>query len=286
MTPDAVPGFSHLRHHLGLRLERDAQGRPAGAMPLFPQHRTRHGAVSAGVVATLADVASGQTAGDEGIGPAVTSHLALRMPPLGPCTRLRAQPSVARAGRSSVVNVVHVTDPDRDVTVAVATVTFAVLRGTGGSHGTGSSPGVPGVPSVWSEVEQVPIDATTDDLVGVRPRATSSYEMDLARHVRNVNGVLHGGALVLFAEHASLLAAEEAGLGRPVVDEIDVHFLAAVTTGPVVGTATVVGDGGHARLTVLIDAVDEGEGGRRVGVALVGVAAHDAAGGPGRRLQD
>lgn len=283
MRPDLEPRFSHLRHHLGLRLERDPDGRPAGVIPVFPQHRTRHGAISAGVVATLADVACGQTAGDEGVGAAVTSHLALRLPPLGGAggagvgtpggtggpVRLRAEPRVARAGRSAVVNVVTVTD-ETGATVGVATVTFTVLRGTGGAHGAGSGPGSPGVPSVWSEAELVPLEVTTDELVGLRERP-GGYEMDLAPHFRNVNGVLHGGALVLFAEHVGLAAAEAAGLGRPAVDDIDVHFLSAITAGPVVGTATVVGDPADGRVTVLVDAADEGRDGRRAGVALVGV---------------
>ena len=293
MRPDLEPRFSHLRHHLGLRLERDPQGRPAGVIPVFPQHRTRHGALSAGVVATLADVASGQTAGDEGVGAAVTSHLALRLPASAPATgstagapgatgsasgpvNLRAEPRVARAGRSAVVNVVTVTD-QAGGTVGVATVTFTVLRGTGGPHGAGSGPGTPGVPSVWSEAELVPREVTTDDLVGLRERP-GGYEMDLAPHFRNVNGVLHGGALVLFAEHVALAAAEAAGVARPVVDDIDVHFLSAVTAGPVVGTATVVGDPAGGRVAVLVDAADEGRDGRRAGVALVGVGSHRGTG--------
>jgi acyl-coenzyme A thioesterase PaaI-like protein len=285
--------MQHLRHHLGVRLERDADGRPAAAMPLLPQHRTRHGAVSAGAVATLVDVASGLSSGDQGTGPAVTSHLALRLPPVGGCGRLRAHPTIARAGRTSVVNVVHVVDPDRDgavgAAVGVATVTFTVLPGRGGSH-------VPDptldVPSLWTNADQVPVDMTTDELVGLRRRGDSThddaaYEMALAPHLRNVNGVLHGGGLVLAAEHAALTEAERAGVAQPAVDEIDVHFLAAATVGPLVATVMIVGDhgpgpdrGNRGRLTMLVDAVDEGHGGRRVGVALVGVA---GAGTAGRR---
>lgn len=279
MPADAAPALVHLRHHLGVRLERDPEGRPAAAMPLLPQHRTRHGAVSAGAVATLVDVASGQSSGDQGVGPAVTSHLALRLPPLRDCRRLRACPSVARAGRTSVVNVVEVIDPDRSasatatVAVAVATVTFTVLPGRGGSH-------VPDptldVPSLWTNADQVARDMTTDDFVGIRWR-DSRFVMDLAGHLRNLNGVLHGGGLVLFAEHAALYAAADRGVRRPAVDEIDMHFLAPATIGPVVGTARVVGDHDpgsvRGRLTLLIEAVDEGQDDRRVGVALVGVTA-------------
>jgi acyl-coenzyme A thioesterase PaaI-like protein len=267
--------MQHLRHHLGVRLERSADGRPAAAMPLLPQHRTRHGALSAGAVATLVDLASGLSSGDEGPGPAVTSHLALRLPPVGPCARLRAQPTVARAGRTSVVNVVHVIDPDRDAVVGVGTVTFTVLPGRSGTH-------VPDptrdVPSLWTFADQVPIDVTTDELVGARRRGDGTYEMALAPHLRNVNGVLHGGALVLLAEHTAVMEAEQAGMARPAVDEIDVHFLAAATVGPVVATVTTVGNGragqdrpDRGRLAMLVDAVDEGHDGRRVGVALVGV---------------
>ena len=277
MPADAAPALVHLRHHLGVRLERDPEGRPAAAMPLLSQHRTRHGAVSAGAVATLVDVASGQSSGDQGVGPAVTSHLALRLPPLGDCRRLRACPSVARAGRTSVVNVVEVIDPDRSASataaVAVATVTFTVLPGRGGSH-------IPDptldIPSLWTNADQVARDMTTDDFVGVR-RRDRRFLMDLAGHLRNLNGVLHGGGLVLFAEHAALLAAADRGVRRPVVDEIDVHFLAPATIGPVVGTTSVVGDheprSARGRLTLLVEAVDEGQDDRRVGVALVGVAA-------------
>jgi acyl-coenzyme A thioesterase PaaI-like protein len=271
-----MEGLAHLRHHLGMRFERDADGRPEASMALLPQHRTRHGAVSAGAVATLVDVASGQTTGDEGVGAAVTSHLALRLPPLHGCTRLLARPTVARSGRTSVVNVVHVFDPERDAIVGAATVTFTVLPGASGSH-------VPDdtldVPPVWSHAVQAPRDLTTDDYVGVRRRpaddgayALAQYEMDLGAHLRNVNGVLHGGGLVLFAEHVALLAAADAGLRRPVVDEIDVHFLAAATSGPLVGTVTVVGHRRRSRLSLLVEATDGGRQGRRVGVALVGAA--------------
>jgi acyl-coenzyme A thioesterase PaaI-like protein len=161
---------------------------------------------------------------------------------------------------------------------AVATVTFTVLPAASSSH-------VPDptldVPSLWTNADQVPVEMTTDDFVGVRPQPGDGaagpvrYEMDLATHLRNLNGVLHGGGLVLFAEHAALLAAAARGTPRPLVDDIDVHFLAPATVGPVVGTASVVGDrdpnAGGERLTLLVEATDEGQDDRLVGVALVGV---------------
>jgi hypothetical protein len=58
----------------------------------------------------------------------------------------------------------------------------------------------------------------TDELVGVRQRPDTSYEMPLSPHIRNLKGMLHGGGLVLFAEHAALQAADETGR-QPVVDE-------------------------------------------------------------------
>jgi acyl-coenzyme A thioesterase PaaI-like protein len=85
-----------------------------------------------------------------------------------------------------------------------------------------------------------------------------------------VSDVLHGGAAMLITEQAALLAARAHGASSPVVDDLDVHFLAPGQAGPLMTRTVVVGTYGR-RLNLAVELVDEGRGGRLVTVGLAGV---------------
>ncbi len=267
--PLPVREVVHLRAHLGVRLERIGADAVRGVLTLSARTRTSDGLVSLGALATVVDVGAmfGARAAQEGSH--VTTHLALRVPAPPGGDHLYVNSAVVRAGRATVVSTVHVTDDDGAV-VGLATVTSGALRGSGGSHRPDfqrpegdffDPPGVPG--------EGPPIDEfVVFTPVGVAG-ATRTYRIPFLETLRNVNGVLHGGGAAVFLEQAARRAVLDAGTARPVVDSLDVHYVAPGLMGPFVLVVEAVGTAtGH--VSSLVTMTDEGRAGRIVAVGMVG----------------
>ncbi len=135
---------------------------------------------------------------------------------------------------------------------------------------------------------------TTHQYLAMRPRAGGAegpdglhYELDFHEPLRNVAGVLHGGAAVLIVEHAGLLAAADLGVALPAADELDVHFLAPGLVGPYtcrVQAAAGVGAGGRRVLAVELH--DAGRGDRLVAFGFTGVVPGDVPTRPARSVPD
>jgi acyl-coenzyme A thioesterase PaaI-like protein len=268
--PLPVREVVHLRAHLGVRLDRTAEDTVRGVFELSTRTRTSDGRLSLGTLATIVDVGAMFAARVAQGGAAhVTTHLALRVPVQPTGRRLYVDSKVVRVGRATVVSAVHVSD-DEGTVVGVATVTSGALRGSGGSHQPDfqrpegdfyDPPAVPG--------EGPPIDEfVTLTPVGLAA-TTRTYRAPFLETLRNVNGVLHGGGAAVLVEQAARRAVLDAGMEAPMIDSLDIHYVAPGLVGPFVVAVEAVG-GGTAHVAMLVTMTDEGRDGRIVAVGMVG----------------
>jgi uncharacterized protein (TIGR00369 family) len=217
----------------------------------------------------MTDVAALRRANEVHPSPLVTSHLSLRIP--GPVDDglFYADSTVVRAGRARVISAVRVTD-QRDRVVGLGSVSSDALTGQGTSHHRARGPQEdddfyrPG----FAPDDGAPID----DFLGLEPAGGSDgrvlFRMPFHEILRNVNGVLHGGAATLLVEQAARQVATVADGGtETVVDAIEVHFLAPGLTGPFL--ASVKPLSGRASIVAEVEASDLGNGGRPVALGFV-----------------
>jgi uncharacterized protein (TIGR00369 family) len=255
-----------------MNLERLPDGRVGGRIPVGPQATTAHGALSIGAVATLVDDVAGVMAAEAQEAHAVTSQLGLRLAQVDGCTGVRCESRVVRAGRALVTQVIDITDEGTGRSLGAATMVSAVLpSGGSGSHNPAERRGGP---DVWTQREHAASDITIDRWLEMEVSGqegdTTLLALPLHMRLRNVVGVLHGGAQMLLVEQAALLAAAQHGSTHPVVDDVDVDMLAPGTIGPLTMRARLVG-AQPARMHFVIDLTDEGNDGRLVALALAGV---------------
>jgi uncharacterized protein (TIGR00369 family) len=217
----------------------------------------------------MTDVAALRRANEVHSSPLVTSHLALRIP--GPLDDgvFYADSTVVRAGRARVISAVRVTD-ERDRVVGLGSVSSDALTGQGTSHQRARGPGEDDdFYSLGSAPESgVPID----DFLALEPGGERDgrvlFRMPFHEILRNVNGVLHGGAATLLVEQAARQVATVADGGtEAVVDGIEVHFLAPGLTGPFLASVRPLSAG--SSIVAEVEASDLGNGGRPVALGLV-----------------
>jgi uncharacterized protein (TIGR00369 family) len=269
--PLPVREVVHLRAHLGVRLVRVGEDTVRGELKLSARTKTSDGRLSLGALATIVDVGAMFAArvAQSGDAAHVTTHLALRVPESPESQRLYVDSDVVRAGRATVVSTVHISD-DRGVVVGIATVTSGALRGAGGSH----QPDFRRPEGDFYDPPEVPGDGPPiDQFVTFTPvavaGATRTYRIPFLETLRNVNGVLHGGGAAVLVEQAARRAVLDAGLERPAVDSLDIHYVAPGLAGPFMLTVEAVGAGtGH--VSMLVTMTDEGRDGRIVAVGMVG----------------
>jgi uncharacterized protein (TIGR00369 family) len=217
----------------------------------------------------MTDVAALRRANEVHPSPLVTSHLSLRIP--GPLNDglLFADSTVVRAGRARVISAVRVTD-ERDQVVGLGSVSSDALTGQGTSHQRARGPEEDDdFDSLGSARENgVPID----DFLALEPGGESDghvlFRMPFHEILRNVNGVLHGGAAALLVEQAARQVATVADGGtETVVDAIEVHFLAPGLTGPFLARVRPLAGG--SSIVAEVEASDLGNAGRPVALGLV-----------------
>jgi acyl-coenzyme A thioesterase PaaI-like protein len=259
----------HLRAHLGVRLDRLGDDSVRGVLTLSARTKTSDGQVSLGALATVVDVGAMFAARVAHDGAHVTSHLALRVPTPPRGNHLYVDSAVVRAGRATVVSTVHVTDDDGAV-VGLATVTSGALRGSGGSH----RPDFQRPEGDFFDPPAVPGDGPPiDEFVVFTPVAsvgtTRTYQIPFLETLRNVNGVLHGGGAAVLVEQAARRAMLDAGTERPVLDSLDIHYVAPGLTGPFVLAVEAVG-AATEYVSMLVTMTDEGRDSRMVAVGMVG----------------
>jgi uncharacterized protein (TIGR00369 family) len=115
-------------------------------------------------------------------------------------------------------------------------------------------------------------DVPVDDFLALEPAGEHDgrmlFRMPFHEILRNVNGVLHGGAATLLVELAALrVATAVEGGTEAVVEAIEVHFLAPGLTGPFL--ASVKSLSGGSSIVAEVEASDVGNGGRPVALGLV-----------------
>ena len=268
----------HLRAYLGVRLERSSSGTGRGALFVSQRCRTRAGNLFLGAVATMTDVAALRRANEVHPSPLVTSHLSLRIPAPIDDGLLHSDSTVVRAGRTRVISAVRVTD-EHDRVVGLGSVSSDALTGQGTSHRRALGPEddddfyTLGAPSD----DGVPVE----DFLGLQPAGESNgrmqFRMPFHEILRNVNGVLHGGAAALLVEEAARQVATAAAGGTEAeVDAIEVHFLAPGVTGPFLASVAPVPAGSST--VAQVEASDLGNGGRPVALGLVSLSRHLASG--------
>ena len=261
----------HLRAYLGVRLERSSSDVGRGALLISQRCRTRAGNLSLGAVATMTDVAALRRANEVHPSPLVTSHLSLRIP--GPLDDglFYADSTVVRAGRARVISAVRVTD-ERDRVVGLGSVSSDALMGQGTSHQRARGPEEDDDFYVGRAGSAPDNGVPIDDFLALEPGGEGEgrvlFRMPFHEILRNVNGVLHGGAATLLIEQAARQVATAADPGtETVVDAIEVHFLAPGLTGPFL--ASVKPLSGRASIVAEVEASDLGNGGRPVALGFV-----------------
>lgn len=263
--PSAEPRADpHLRAHIGFFLDDAGDATPHGHLPIGPRITHRDGTLSLGAIATMVDVVGMRAVGHDG--PMVTSHLALQVGGRPSGTGLRARGRSARRGRSGGTSVVYVSD-DAGTDVGVATLTGAALGDGGGTH-VKRSDGTDDFFVRWPTPAGGP---GPDALIGFEPVGAPSglrYVTPFDELLRNVNGVLHGGAACLLVEQSGRRAATEVGGGDVAFAGLEVHFLAPGLTGPFVTQVEVVpADGDHRAFVV--DVFDAGRDDRRIALGVL-----------------
>ena len=177
-----------------------------GRMPLDDHHRGAGGGLRTGALLTNIDSVGGFLAGLSVLPRwIVTTSLMATVTRLDHRGPLRVHGRVLRRGRNSVVAGLDVVDEGRgDRLVAASTATFAVL-----------DPGDMNVgferPAVVPMPPPTPDAPAPEEFFCIEPGAGATTRLELADHLRNPWGILHGGAVAVLADVAACRAAAGAG---------------------------------------------------------------------------
>jgi uncharacterized protein (TIGR00369 family) len=246
-----------------LRLEHHpVVGEPPGVVgrvSIDDHLRGPHGGVRTGALLAMIDSVGGLASGMAVLPDwVVSTNLMLRLGRLEHRGPLRLEPQLLRRGRSMTVSLVTVRDEGAiaDPIVASALIACTVLNRAGGP----ADPDRP-QPIVADPFPEEP--PALEDFFAVEPGAGSITRMELAEHLRNPWGILHGGALAVLADAAAVRAAED-GHGPRAAGDTVLHFLNPVRTGPAEARCEMIGSG-----LVRVSIHDTGEGDRPVALATV-----------------
>ncbi len=227
-----------------------------GRAPIDPHHRSPAGGLTTSGIVTHVDSIGGMACGLAVLpGWIVTSTLLARVLRPGHTGPLEVDGRVVRAGRRSATADVRVRDEGGGgVLVATAEVTCAVLD-------PGSLDLDLARPVVFDAPPADPGGMAPEAFFCISPGGNGSAVLEVADHLRNPWGILHGGAVAALADAAATRAAVAAGAVGPVVArDAEVHYLRPVRVGPVVARATVLGervDGWVVEVTLRDTGVDD-----------------------------
>lgn len=277
MTSIAPPGYPPARHvlrDLRIAVEHRPDATSSAWLPSSPFLSAESGALHAGVLATLVDLAGGglaaQAASPDWI---ATADLSLHLLPRAVAGDVEARSRVLRAGRTTVVLEVELRAHDGDPGLGAATMSFAVLprrdanpvvdQADTVSRATMAAPGSGFTEPVGDRIGLTVVDA-----------ATGVVELPLTDYVRNTLGALQGGMAATVVDAAAQHALR-AACGTPVeTADLQLTYLALARVGPVV-TRTQVLSAWPAFGTAHVELLDAGAGGRLTTLARV-VAARPA----------
>ena len=256
-----------VNHYLRLsRHERPSERGPyiEGRAPLDPNLRGDDDrGMRTGPLLALVDSIGGFTSGLAVLPRWIVStsiHLQVaRLDHVGP---LRLDAAVVRRGSAAVVTSVVVADEGAgDAHVADAFVTCAVL----------DPPEPPQFerPIAIDEAPEPDDAEALEAFFRIAPGDGATTRLELADHLRNPWGILHGGATSVLVDVAAVRAA---ALDGAATGDTVVHFLSPVRVGPVEARCRVVGDRPDGRL-VRVAVHDTGNADRLCVLASVVVRA-------------
>jgi uncharacterized protein (TIGR00369 family) len=268
------------RHHISdyFRLERwevpspsAPEGLPeiGGRAPVDDHQRGAGGGLRTGALLTNLDSLGGFLSGLSVLPKwivttsmmATISHLSHRGP-------LRLHGAVVRRGRNTVVTVLDVVDEGAgDRAVAAATMTCAVLDPV--------DLDLDFVRPVYTPMVALDPDALPpEEFFRIDPGSGPVTRLELADHLRNPWGILHGGAVTMLADVAACRAVDAVRgpgrIGSLAAGDTVVHYLRPVKVGPVEARCQVLG-GSPGRTVVRVAIHDTGADDRLVTLGSVAV---------------
>jgi uncharacterized protein (TIGR00369 family) len=224
----------------------DAPPAFGGRAPVDAHLRNAAGGLRTGGLLTVVDSLGGFTSGiavlPEWI---VTTSIMASVHRLDHRGPLVLTSRVLRRGRTAVVTAIDAVDEgDGNAPVAHVVMTCAVLDPGAmdlGFHRPFSLP----------MLEPDPAAPVPEEFFRIRPGTGPVTRLDLADHLRNPWGILHGGAVAVLADVAACRAAEGDGPDGPdtwsAADTV-LHYLRPVKVGPVEARCQVLGGRGNRRL--------------------------------------
>jgi uncharacterized protein (TIGR00369 family) len=216
------------------------------------------GAVRAGALVAMNDGVGGFAGGLTVIPDwIVTTNILVRVIEPRPAGHLRLEPEILRSGRNSVV--VAVRTFDGTTPIADAIVTSAVLTPKNGPR-TFERP-------IRIEPPRLPEPiAPYDEFFCLEPGPAGSLRMQAAPRLRNLWGIVHGGAVAVLVEATGTRAVAPDATGTDVA----LHYLSPVRTGPAEARPTVISSHGR-ETTVRIEVRDLGTDDRLAAIGVVTV---------------
>ncbi len=171
--------------------------------------------------------------------PIATADLTIVIDPRVAPTVLRTQPSIVRAGRSTVITEMVLDDAPTGHRSAYCTMSSTVL--------STARPQVvdPRMVTKFFHNDHVARAAHFYDEVGIVDEGDGRVVLELAPFLGNSMGMLHGGVTVMLAEAAALSAARVLlGSDRPLAAlEAQVRYINGARSGPVLASGEVVAAG-------------------------------------------
>jgi uncharacterized protein (TIGR00369 family) len=200
--------------------------------------------------------------------PVATADLTVVLDPSCAVDTIVTRPSIVRAGRTSVITEMLLTEARSGARVGYCLMSSTVL--------TDAQPQAvdPRVVTHYFDDTYVARTPHFYDELGIERDDRGGVAMNLAPYLGNTMGMMHGGVTVMLAEAAALEAARDRRVdddraGPVAAVEAQVRYLNGAREGPVRATATVIAST-PVSVTCRVEQHDEGRG-RLTSVAVVRV---------------
>jgi uncharacterized protein (TIGR00369 family) len=235
--------------YMRLDLRETGEAHITGRARALDHLRAPDGRLRTGALLTLVDSVGGLCGGLAALpdGWVVSTNIAARIVSGVATGPLRMESHVLRTGRNNVVTDVTVYDDGAASTMLVSGVVTSSILVPADGPPQWERP----VVMTWGRDAPVTAPPSIPDWLGVRAVDSTRVEIDLAEHLRNPWGILHGGVVAMLVD----LAAEHATRSTP--SDVVLHFLAPNRVGPVRAAATVLGRRSDGEV-VRVDVRDEG----------------------------
>ena len=229
----SYPPAEHMLRDLRFTFEHEADGRSSRAwMPVVPEICTDLGHARAGALATLVDVIGGGLAASAAAPNWIaTADLTLHLVAgAAPGSVVEARGSVLRAGRTTVVIEVALTDEGRPI--GLATMSFSVLprRESNPEMPLERAAGPSTMATNESRMQMPFLDALG---VTVVDAATGVVDVPVADWSRNSMGAMQGGVVATVVDAAAEVALRTASGAPLVVTDLQLTYLGFGRVGPV-----------------------------------------------------